>query len=554
MTIACARNDDVYGRHCHAARGMLKLLFMNFKTKISTVRVGEELTPADVIAVAREAAWVELADEARARVEASRQWVEKIAADDAAVIYGITTGFGVFADVWISAEQSRDLMRRLIVSHIVGIGEPLTEDVVRAAMLIRANALAQGNSGVRVKVIETLLAMLNRRVHPIIPAQGSVGASGDLAPLSHMALVLSTDAADEDSESGEAHYGGKRMSGKAAMSLAGIPRLILEAKEGLALNNGTSVSCALAALAAADAKTLIENSAIAVALTLEAVCGNSNAFDARIQLAGRHRGSRKIAERVRSLISGSVLVNSTARVQDAYSIRCAPQVLGAALDSIEYAEQILEEEINAATDNPLIFTEEHGSGQVLSGGNFHGESVAIVSDLLAIAVAELGAISERRIFRLCDAKLNDGLPMMLVEGGGLNSGLMMTQVTAAALASENKTLSHPDSVDSIPTSANQEDHVPMSMNAARHAREVVRNVEYIIGIEMIAAAQAIDLRLALEGQDPEALGEGTRAAHARIRQEIAFLENDRILQPDIERAAALVRTGEIVKATTRASG
>lgn len=511
-----------------------------------TIRVGAELTLADVVAVARQHARVEVAAEARARVAASRAWVERVATSDDTAIYGINTGFGIFANVRISPAQTRDLMRRLIVSHAAGVGEPLPTEVVRAALLIRANALAQGYSGVRVEIVETLLAMLNHGVHPVIPAKGSVGASGDLSPLSHLALVMSTDELDNAAQSGEAFFDGERMNGKQAMARAGIPRLVLEAKEGLALNNGTSISAALTALALADAHNLIANAEIAVALTLEAVRGASPAFDARIHHAARHRGQARVAEKIRALTRGSRLLDSTHRVQDAYSIRCAPQVIGAAADAVEYVTRIVEEELYAATDNPLIFVDASGEGQARSGGNFHGASIATAADLLAIATAALGTQSERRIFRLCDAKLNEALPMMLIESGGLNSGLMMAQVTAAALASDNKTLAHPDSVDSIPTSANQEDHVPMAANAARHARQVVWNTERIIGVELLAAAQAADLRLRNLGLGVEALGYGTRAAHARIRQDIAFLDADRILAPDIERAAELVHTGKIV--------
>jgi histidine ammonia-lyase len=516
-------------------------------TSPGKVLVGEGLTTADVAAVARNGARAALSEAARAKMAASRGWVEQVTDRNTSTIYGLNTGFGVFANVRISSDQSRELMRRLILSHAAGVGEPLPEEVVRAAMLIRANALAQGFSGVRVEIVETLLAMLNRGVHPVIPAKGSVGASGDLTPLSHLALVMSTDAEDEDGQSGEAFYQRERLSGKQAMGRAGIPRIVLEAKEGLALNNGTSISAAIAAVAVVDSQNLVANSQVAVALTLEAVRGVSAAFDDRIQRAARHRGQQSVAARIRELTQGSRMLDSTSRVQDAYSIRCAPQVIGTAVDALEYAARVLEEEINAATDNPLIFVED-GTGLALSGGNFHGEAMAIISDLIALVVAELGASSERRTYRLCDAKLNDGLPMMLIENGGLNSGLMMAQVTAAALASENKTLAHPDSVDSIPTSAGQEDHVPMAANAARHAMEVVWNTERIIGIEMLTAAQAIDLRLRQMRLDGNALGEGTREAYARIRKDISFLDVDRILHPDIERAALLVHSGEIVHA------
>ncbi len=512
---------------------------------IIPVALGESLTIEDVVRVARQFAPVTIAESARERVAASRAWVEKIVAQGAPIAYGINTGFGVFANVPITSAQERALMRKLIISHATGVGNPLAEEVVRAAMLIRANALAQGYSGVRPIVIETLCQMLNRGVHPIIPEKGSVGASGDLAPLSHLALVLSTDEQDRDDESGTAILHGELMSGKAAMQRAGIPRIILEAKEGLALNNGTSVSAALTALATADARNLIEHSALAVALTLEAVRGASNAFDARIHDAAHHPGQKEIAARIRHLTRGSQLLNKAARVQDAYSIRCAPQVIGAARDALEYASARLVEEINAATDNPLIFVQD-GQGTVLSGGNFHGEATAMAASILAIAVAELGAMSERRTFRMLDGKLNDGLPMMLVERGGLNSGLMMVQVTAAALASDNKTLAHPDILDSIPTSANQEDHVPMAANAARHLREIIWNTEQILAIELLTAAQAIDLRLRNEGKGVAMLGVGTRAAFLRVRKEIPFLQQDRLLAPDLAAAARLVHHGDLL--------
>lgn len=514
------------------------------------ITLGETLTVSQVVKVARKGARVQLGDTARTSIAASREWVEQIVARGEPITYGINTGFGVFANVHVSGQQSRDLMRKLIISHAVGVGEPLPEDVVRAAMLIRANALAQGFSGVRVEIVETLLEMLNRGVHPIIPAKGSVGASGDLAPLSHIALVLSTGEQDRDDESGQAIFQGERLSGKLAMERAGIPRMILEAKEGLALNNGTALSAALVCLATYDAGNLIEHGALAVALTLEAVRGAPHAFDSRIHDASHHEGQKHIAARVRALTRNSRLVAEAHRVQDAYSIRCAPQVMGAAHDALGYVMARLEEEINAATDNPLIFVENE-KGVALSGGNFHGEAVAMASALLAIAVAEVGSISERRTFRLLDGKLNDGLPMMLVEQGGLNSGLMMAQVTAAALVSDNKTLAHPDVLDSIPTSANQEDHVPMAANAGRHLREIVWNTTHILAIELITAAQAIDLRLRNQGRDAEILGDGTRIAFQRLRQTVAFLDTDRQLDRDVNETAALIQARALVGAVAQ---
>jgi histidine ammonia-lyase len=507
---------------------------------------GSHLTLDDLIAIARHHAPVALADAARPRIEASRAWVEDVVARGAPTVYGINTGFGVFANVPIRAEQSARLMRNLILSHSAGVGEPLPEDVVRATIAIRANTLAKGFSGVRVRVIEILIEMLNRGVHPIIPAKGSVGASGDLAPLSHLVLVMSRDADDREDESGEAWFRGERMSGKRAMQLAGIPRIELQAKEGLALNNGATVSAALAALALADAENLARHADIAVALSLEAIVGRSSPFDERIHRAAGHAGQIETAHNIRALIAGSRLIDSTRKVQDAYSFRCAPQVIGAARDALGYARKIISEEINAATDNPLIFLDIEEENKARSGGNFHGEAIALATNLLALAVAEIGSISERRIFRLTSAHLSDGLPMMLVEGGGTNSGLMMAQVTAAALVSDNKTLAHPDSVDSIPTSADQEDHVSMSTNAARRAREIVWNTTRILAIELIAAAQGIDLRLKNLGRGVEMLGEGTRIAHARIRRVIPFLERDRVLSDDIERTVELIASGELL--------
>ncbi|HEX9077697.1 MAG TPA: histidine ammonia-lyase [Anaerolineae bacterium] len=514
---------------------------------------GEHLTIQDIIAIARAARPVALSEAARPRIDACRAWVDELLARGTPTVYGINTGFGVFANVPVRADQSARLMRNLILSHSAGIGNPLDEETVRATMAIRANTLAKGYSGVRAAVIETLVQMLNRGVHPIIPAKGSVGASGDLAPLSHMVLVMSRDAEDREDQSGEAIYHGERMSGKRAMELTGIPRVELQAKEGLALNNGTTVSAAMAVLAIADMEILGIHSDIALAMSLEAIRGLTSAFDERLHLAAGHAGQITTARNIRRLIQGSQLVDSSKRVQDAYSFRCAPQVIGAARDAVGYARRIIGEEINAATDNPLIFLDAEGENKARSGGNFHGEAVAFVSNLLSIAAAEIGNISERRTFRLCSAHLSDGLPMMLVEGGGTNSGLMMAQVAAAALVSDNKTLAHPDSVDSIPTSADQEDHVSMSTNAARHTREIIWNTTRVLAIELIAGAQGIDLRLKNLGRHTEMLAQGTRLAHARLRQAIPFLDRDRVLAVDIERAVELMRTGEIAEAVGMSS-
>ncbi len=501
---------------------------------------GSHLTIEEVVAIARKATPALLSDLARPRIEASRAWVDQVTARGSPKVYGINTGFGIFANVPIRAAQSAHLMRNLIQSHSAGVGPAFDEEVVRATMAIRANTLAKGFSGVRPLVIETLIEMLNKGVCPFVPQKGSVGASGDLAPLSHLVLVMSRGEEEEEGESGQAWFQGSRMSGLRAMELAGIPRIQLQAKEGLALNNGTTVSAALAALAVADAENLADHSEVALSLGLEAIRGLSSPFDERLHRAAGHEGQLQSARRVRQLTAESKLIDSTGRVQDAYSFRCAPQVIGAARDSITHIRKMVTEEINAATDNPLIFNEPDGGWIALSGGNFHGESMAFQMDLMGIAVAELGNISERRTFRLCNAHLSEGLPMMLVEGGGTHSGLMMAQVTAAALVSDNKTLAHPDSVDSIPTSADQEDHVSMSANAARHSREILWNSSRILAIELIAATQGIDLRLKNLGQGTELLGHGTRRAHDRLREDIPFLDRDRILADDIDRVANLI--------------
>ena len=507
---------------------------------------GSSLTIENVIEVARHMRPVALSDEARARVAESRAWVDQVVARGTPTVYGVNTGFGVFANRHVAREDAQRLSRNLILSHAIGVGDPLPEDVVRAAMLIRANTLAIGHSGVRPDLIDTLTAMLNHRVTPMVPEKGSLGASGDLALLSHLALVFTTDLVDRDADSGEAIFDGRRMSGKEAMRHAGIPRLVLGAKEGLALNNGATFSAAVAALAVDDAAVLLDTAIVVAAMSLEALRGVSRAFDDRIHRARRQPGQVDIAARVRDLVDGSTLIDSTPRVQDAYSLRAIPQVLGPIQETIAFVRGIVERELNAATDNPLLFLDLPSDDKALSGANFHGEPIALAMDYLKIAVSEIAGLSERRLFRLTDEKLSDGLPAMLVGDGGLNSGYMMAQYTAAALVSDNKTLAHPDSVDSIPTSANQEDVNPMAMNAARHCAEIVGNAQHVVALEVLAAAQALDLRLRA---DPKArLGRGTQLAWERIRQEISFLEADRLLAPDMAKAVAMVRRGEVAKA------
>jgi len=515
---------------------------------------GDSLRIEGVVDVARKGRKVRLDEGAQARVAECRRWVDDVVARGKPVVYGVNTGFGVFANIKVDSGDAARLSRNLILSHSVGVGEPLPEDVVRAAMLVRANTLAIGHSGVRVETLDTLLAMLNAGVHPVVPEIGSLGASGDLAPLSHLTLVLSCGDPEcsAGDESGEAFYHGQRMSGAEAMQAAGIERVVLGAKEGLALNNGATFSAAMGALLAADAEQLASTAEIAMAMSLEAVRGVSSAFDERLHRARRHAGQIKTAAHIRRLVAGSSLIDAGRRVQDAYSLRCTPQVIGAVRHVVADARAIIEDEINAVTDNPLLFLDLPGDNKAISGGNFHGEPVAFALDFLGIAMAEVASVAERRIFRLTDPNLNDGLPAMLVQDPGLNSGFMLAQYTAAALVADNKILAHPDSVDSLPTSADQEDHVSNSMNAGRHAWQILRNVERVVGIELVTAAQALDFRIK---NDPKVrLGAGTAAAYERVRKDIQHLDNDRLMYPDLNHGAELVRSGEILRAVEAALG
>jgi histidine ammonia-lyase len=419
---------------------------------------GKNLGLSDVVGVARNYARVELAPGARKKILRARAVIDEIE-ESGRVEYGITTGFGALKGRKISVAQVKQLQKNLVESHAAGVGRALLEDVVRAAMLIRASSLARGYSGVRPVVVETLVEMLNKRVLPFIPEKGSVGSSGDLVPLSHLALVLIG--------SGKAFYKGAVLEGGECLKKAGITPIELEAKEGLSLINGTAVMTAIACLAVHDALLLAENADVAAAMSVEALMGTDEAFDARIHRARPHKGQIACAGNMRELTAKSALMSShesCERIQDAYSLRCIPQVHGASRDAIDFARRVVETELNSVTDNPLVFGK-----KIFCGGNFHGQPVALAMDLLGIAVCELGDISERRTARLLDPKLNEGLPPFLVENSGLNSGYMIAQYTAAALVSENKVLAHPASVDSIPTSGNQEDHVSMGTIAARKA-------------------------------------------------------------------------------------
>jgi histidine ammonia-lyase len=488
---------------------------------------GASLTLEQTAEVA-DGAEVKLAGSARARVERARRFVEDIVTRGE-VVYGINTGFGALADVTIPPEKLRELQVNLVRSHSCGVGEPLPERVVRAMMLQRANVLAKGYSGCRVEVIETLLRMLNSRVHPLIPSRGSVGASGDLAPLAHLALVTIGE--------GETLQSGQRKNGADALKSAGIEPLALEAKEGLALLNGTQAMTAVGGLALLDAERLGDAADVTGAMSLEALRGTPVAFDHKIHAVRPHPGQMMSARRLRELIDGSEIREShrdhlvDPRVQDAYAIRCMPQVHGAVRDSLAHARRILEIEINSATDNPLIFVE---AAEVLSGGNFHGEPIALTLDYAAIAVADLGTISERRVERLVNPDLS-GLPAFLTPQPGMNSGLMIAQVVAASLIAENSVLAHPASVTNLPTSGNKEDHVSMGMTSALKFAQVVKNVEMIIAIELMCAAQGLDFLKPLRP------GPRLAEAYSRVRNVVPSLDRDAPLSGYIESLVPVVR-------------
>lgn len=512
---------------------------------------GQSLTIEDVVAVAYarpDEYLFDLSPAAQQRVARARQAVEDFVAQRR-VVYGITTGFGAFCNRVIDPEQTAQLQRNIVMSHAVGVGRPLETPVVRAMMLIRANTLAKGHSGCRQSVIDLLLRLLEQGVHPVIPRQGSLGASGDLAPLAHMALVLIG--------LGEAELGGQILPGDAALAAAGLAPLELQAKEGLALTNGTTLMAALGALAVVEAENAAAVADIAGCLSLEALHGTPTAYDPRLQAVRPHPRAVECAAGLRRLLHGSTFVRDVTRVgtpgddqgssepQDPYTLRCIPQVHGACHDAVKYARWVVEIELNAATDNPLIFVDE-ASGQVdvISGGNFHGEPLAIAFDYLGLAITELGNMAERRLTRLTDGASNRHvLPDFLTKEGGLHSGLMLVQYTAAALASENKSLAHPASADTIPTSANWEDHVSNGPIAARQARRVLRNVETILAIELLAAAQGIDFRAEL--MPGAQLGAGTAQAYAAIRQRVPFLAQDTVLYPYIEAMRDLVASGAL---------
>ncbi len=516
------------------------------------VLTGADLSIADVESVARGGQGVRLDDEARARMNEARDVIERLVAAGE-IVYGVTTGFGDLATTFIAPEDSARLQENLLLSHAVGVGDPLPRDVVRGMLLLRANTLALGHSGCRPLLVDRICDFLRLGIHPVVPCQGSVGASGDLAPLAHLALPLTGR--------GDVEVDGRVLPAGEVLAAAGLEPLELGAKEGLALLNGTQMMSAIGALVAADADRLSRAASVAAAMSCEAMLGTDVAYAAAYQLARPHPGQIAVAAELRWLLRDSSLMAShhasAHKVQDPYSLRCVPQVHGAVRDALGYLNGVLDIELNSATDNPLVFPHGGGTdvnalatggGLVISGGNFHGEPVAIALDFAKLAICELGAISERRIAVMVDSRLNGGLPPFLSAGSGLESGMMLLQYTAAALASENKVLAHPASVDSIPTSANQEDHVSMGSIAARHAMIVVANVQRILALELLVAAQALDFRLvrSAEAGLTVAPGAGVAEAHARIRAVVPHLDRDRIQTGDIEAAARLVRQGALI--------
>ena len=505
---------------------------------VPAVQVGLPLTQQDVLDVAFSRRGAALPDEARARVAAGRAYAEELLAEGA-VVYGVTTGFGRFATTRVSAQDAEALQRNLLRSHAVGVGGPLPEELVRAMLLLRALSLARGASGVRPELIDALLAFLERGVVPEVPAKGSVGASGDLAPLAHMALPLIGE--------GFAYVGGERLTGAEALARAGLRPLTLAAKEGLALINGTQYMAAHLVLALHRARAVADTADVAAAMTVEALMGSHRPFAEAVTRLRPHPGARLVARRMRALLAGSEIEPAHAdcgRVQDAYSLRAVPQVHGATRDALAHVSSVLDVELNAVTDNPLVLA---GEREVVSAGNFHGQPLALAADYAAIAVAELASVSERRVEQLVNPALS-GLPAFLTRRGGLNSGLMVAQYTAAALVSENKVLAHPASVDSIPTSANQEDHVSMGAHAARKLLEVVDNAATVVAVELMAAAQALDMRAPLRP------GAGAAGAHARVRALVAPLEEDRFLAPDLAALKVAVLDGSVAAAAAAAAG
>ncbi len=495
---------------------------------------GRNLTVEQVIKVVRKGEKVKLATDARVKIKEARKMVGRLVAEEKPV-YGINTGFGRFSDRKICTDKILKLQENLIKSHAAGTGEPLAREVVRAMMLLRVNALAHGNSGIRLKTLELLIELINKEITPWVPEQGSVGASGDLIPLAHMVLVMLGR--------GKAYIDGELVTGSEALASKDLKPIKLRSKEGLALINGTQMMGAHGVLAIHDSYNLACHADLSLSLSLEAMKGIMAAFDKDIQELRPHPGQKQVAANIRKLTAGSrlALYERDDRIQDAYSLRCAPQVHGASRDVITHVKDIINREINSVTDNPLLFP---GQNKVLSGGNFHGQPLALGLDYLGMAISELGNIAERRVARLVDGSLSNGLPMFLTEKGGLNSGYMIAQYNAASLVAENKVLANPGSTDSIPTSANKEDHVSMGSISARKVRQIIKNCEQIIAIELITSCQGVDLCTA---EPLKMLGSYSKEIYKLLRQNVPKLKEDRILYPELARARQLIHDGNMLK-------
>jgi len=492
---------------------------------------GNDLSLEDLVKVSRQFEKVELSEEAKEKINTSRDIVDTFV-DEEKVVYGITTGFGKFSDVMINKEESELLQRNLIISHACGVGNPLPEETSRAMMLLRINALCKGFSGIRLSTVETLVNMLNQKVHPVVFEKGSLGASGDLAPLSHMVLPMLG--------LGEAFFNGERMSGADAMAKAGVDVIALTSKEGLALINGTQCMTAVGALTVYDAVNLFKTADIVAGLTFEALNGITTALDNRVMTARPHQGQINSAINILKILEGSKRTTKQGelRVQDAYTLRCTPQVHGASKDALRYVIEKVEIEMNSATDNPLIFPD---TNEAISSGNFHGQVMALAFDFLGIAVAEIANISERRLERLVNPALSN-LPAFLTKRGGLHSGFMIVQYSAAALVSENKVLAHPSSVDSIPSSANQEDHVSMGTIGARKAKDILENTRKVLAMEMLAACQGIDV-----SETQNDLGKATKVAYDLLREVSATIDEDIVMYYQINNSENLIISNKIVE-------
>jgi histidine ammonia-lyase len=500
---------------------------------------GHDLTIADVEAVVRGDAGVELSAAAIEQIAASRALIDRVVAERIPT-YGVNTGFGRFVDVHIEQDQVTQLQLNLLRSHACGVGEPFPDEVVRAAILLRANTLAKGSSGVRRETVKLLVDLLATEVRPVVPSRGSLGASGDLAPLAHLALVLVGE--------GRARLDGQEVDGGEALRRAGLEPLVLQAKEGLALINGTQFMAAVGALVIARARRLVRAADLSAAQTIECVRGSRTPFAPELQALRPHPGQAASAANLFRLLDDSQIVAShrwCGRVQDAYSLRCSPQVHGAVRDALDYAERVVAIELNSSTDNPLVLADQ---GEIMSNGNFHGEPVAFALDMLKIALAELANISERRTERMLNPTMSEGQPAFLTRDGGLNSGFMIAQYVAASLVSENKVLAHPASVDSIPTSAGQEDHVSMGAIAAVHLWQVAANVERVLAVELLCGAQGLDFLAPLRP------GPGVAALHGQVRRLSAHLDSDRSLTADIEAVAGELAHGRLLESVEGAVG